>query len=271
MTDPLSITASVIGIVGPALHVIRILINDIKEIRDAPKNLGDLLGDLELVGTALESVESIEEEQWKILGRATTDLAKATIKKTKETLEEVDEDLEKYSQKKKIPKWDRGILGFWKKKDLEGMSAQLHTCQGSITSLASTATLHSSIKNAETTNEMATMVSTSQDRINTSLTAVEQRLAEIERHLKEQRPVEVSLEPDAEDVSARAAREREELEAARHLLQSLLAQVQKVSEDAKKNKSGDRDYYDILFGGNNKGVQLGVNEGNMSGFRFDGA
>ncbi|KAJ4187543.1 hypothetical protein NW755_007036 [Fusarium falciforme] len=271
MSDPLSIAASVIGIVGPALHVLRILINDIKEIRDAPKNLKDLLGDLRLVGTTLESVKSIQEEQWEILGRPTADLAIATIEKTKGTLEEVDQDLEKYSQKEKISKWDRGVLGFWKKKDVEGMLAQLHTCQSSITSLTTTATLHSSIKNAETTSEMAKIVSTSQDRINTSLTAVDQRLAEIERHLKEHHPVEVPLEPGAEDVSTRAAREREELEAARQLLQSLLAQVQRASEDAKKNISGDRDYYNISFGNDNKGVQLGVNEGNMSGFRFGGA
>ncbi|KAH7139589.1 hypothetical protein B0J13DRAFT_638482 [Dactylonectria estremocensis] len=260
MSDPLSIAASVIGIVGPTLHVLRILINDIKEIRDAPKNLRDLLGDLRLVGTALESIKSIQEEQWEILGRPTADLAIATIEKTIETLKEVDQDLEKYSQKEKISKLDRGVLGFWKKKDLEGMSAQLHTCQASITSLTSTATL-----------EMVTVVSTSQDRINTSLTAVDQRLAEIERHLKEQHPVEAPLEPDAEDAAARAAREREELEAARQLLQGLLAQVKRVSEDAKKNRSSDRDYYNISFGNDNKGVQLGVNEGSMSGFRFGGA
>ncbi|KAM5370256.1 hypothetical protein ACJZ2D_008552 [Fusarium nematophilum] len=252
MPEPISSTAGVIGIVAPTF------------------NLGDLLGNFGLIGTSLESVNSIEEDQWKILGEATVDLAKAAIKKTKETLDEVNADLDKYSQKKKISKWDQGILGFWKKKDLEGMAAQLRTCQGSITSLTSTATLHSSIKNAKTTNEMATMVSTSQDQLNTSLTAVNQRLAQIEQHLKEQHPAEAPLEPDAEDVTSQAAREREELEAAGQLLQSLLAQVQRVSEDAK-NKSGDRDYYNISFGQDNKGVQLGVNEGSMSGFRFGGA
>ncbi|KAF5264215.1 hypothetical protein NW761_014794 [Fusarium oxysporum] len=270
MADPLSITASVFGIVGPALHGIRILIKDIKYIKNAPETLRNLLTGLQVVEKALESINDIEEEQWKSLGKATVGFVTTTITKTYETCEEFKNDLEKWPADGKISLWDKGTLGFWKKGDMEDMSKQLHTCQSTITSVTSTATLHSSLKNAQTTKEIGKMVSTSQGNINTSLTTVDQRLAEIERHLKEHRPAEASPKQGAGSVSVQASREREELEAARQVLKCLLAQIQKVVDETKKNKADDRDSYNISFGHKNAGMQLGVNEGTISRFRFGG-
>jgi hypothetical protein len=46
MADPLSITASVVGIIGPALHTMRLLLQDLQQLKDAPKTIKRLVEDV---------------------------------------------------------------------------------------------------------------------------------------------------------------------------------------------------------------------------------
>ena len=69
MADPLSITASVVGVVVPALHVTRLLLEDLQQLKDAPKTVKRLGEDVQSVDTALKLLKGIEEREWGLLWR----------------------------------------------------------------------------------------------------------------------------------------------------------------------------------------------------------
>jgi hypothetical protein len=46
MADPLSITASIVGIIVPALHGTRLLLGDLQQLNDAPKTIKRLTDDV---------------------------------------------------------------------------------------------------------------------------------------------------------------------------------------------------------------------------------
>ena len=57
MTDPLSVAASVVGIAIPALHSTRLLLDDLENLKDAPKTVKRLLDEVHSVDAALKAVE----------------------------------------------------------------------------------------------------------------------------------------------------------------------------------------------------------------------
>ena len=54
MADPLSITASTVGIIVPALHGTRLLLEDLQQLKDAPKTVKRLIDDVYSVYIILE-------------------------------------------------------------------------------------------------------------------------------------------------------------------------------------------------------------------------
>jgi len=54
MADPLSITASIVGIVVLALHATRLLLGDLQQLEDAPKTVKRLVDDVRSINTTLE-------------------------------------------------------------------------------------------------------------------------------------------------------------------------------------------------------------------------
>lgn len=63
MADPLSVTASIVGIVVPALHGAHLLLADLESISDAPKTVESLKREIHLVETTLHSLWTITEPQ----------------------------------------------------------------------------------------------------------------------------------------------------------------------------------------------------------------
>jgi hypothetical protein len=63
MADPLSISAGVVGIIVPALHGSRLLLDDLRCIIDTPKALEMLkthLSSVEIALTLLQAVKDVE-------------------------------------------------------------------------------------------------------------------------------------------------------------------------------------------------------------------
>jgi hypothetical protein len=54
MADPLSITASVVGVTVPALHGIRLLLEDLQQLKEALKTVKRLSEDVQSVETSLK-------------------------------------------------------------------------------------------------------------------------------------------------------------------------------------------------------------------------
>jgi hypothetical protein len=56
------------GIIGPALHATRLLLEDLQQLKDAPKTVKRLVEDVRSVDTALELLQSVEKREWDLLG-----------------------------------------------------------------------------------------------------------------------------------------------------------------------------------------------------------
>ena len=63
MADPLSITASVMGITVPALHGVRLLLEDLQQLKEALKTVKRLLEDVQSVDTSLKLLQDIKERE----------------------------------------------------------------------------------------------------------------------------------------------------------------------------------------------------------------
>lgn len=145
MTDPLSATASILGIVTPALHISRLLLDDLKAIKDAPTNIKTLTGDIESLDMALTSIKSVDDNEWDSLGPAVLQNAKATITSSADACKRFNADVQRWTSRSKDGSlsWiDRSNIGFFKKTRLISMSGEIQTCQTKITSVMGIATLY---------------------------------------------------------------------------------------------------------------------------------
>lgn len=142
MADPLSVTASVVGIVGPALHGVRLLAEDLEQIKDAPKNIASLKERISLIEGGLVTLKSIGAQEWNALGVAED--TKSTIKKCGEICTGFSADIKRWtrhSQGDSLTFLDRSKIGFWKQQRITSMEKELQYCQASITQVVSIATL----------------------------------------------------------------------------------------------------------------------------------
>jgi FtsZ-binding cell division protein ZapB len=144
MTDPLSITASVVSVTVPALHGIRLLQEDLQQLKEAPKTVKHLLGDVQSVDTSLELLRAVEHREWDLLGTSIVEESKTTISRCAQACDLFRTDLEHWTRHSKGGKlaWqDRTSVGFFKQGQIKAMSEQLQNCRLSINSVVSTATL----------------------------------------------------------------------------------------------------------------------------------
>ncbi len=143
--DPFSITAGVVGIVAPTLHCVRLLIQDLQNIADAPDAVKALTNDLQSVGLALASVQAVTDPQWKSLGGTVIAQSKAVITSCKISCQRFKTSLDhwtRHSTDGTLSWRDRAILGVFRQGHIKSMSEQLRNCNITLTSVASIATLY---------------------------------------------------------------------------------------------------------------------------------
>lgn len=144
MGDPLSVAAGVVGIAAPTLHYVRLLMQDLQAIVDAPDAIKTLTDELEAVSLALASVQAITDPQWKSLGEDVANQSKAAITLCKESCERFKASLDGWTRHSKDGSlsWrDRTKIGFLKQSHIKSMSEQLRNCHITLASVASIATL----------------------------------------------------------------------------------------------------------------------------------
>jgi len=144
MPDPLSITASVVGIVVPALHGTRLLLEDLQQLKDAPKTVKRLTDDVYSLYTTLELLRGVKDGDWKSLGQSVAEQSKATISSCTQACSLFRTDLQKWtrhSEDGKLTWLDRANVGFFKKDQAKAMSEQLQGCKLAINLIVGVATL----------------------------------------------------------------------------------------------------------------------------------
>jgi hypothetical protein len=144
MPDPLSITASVVGIIVPALHCIRLLLEDLQQLKDAPKIVKRLVEDVHSVDIALKLLQSVEDRERDLLGAGIAEQSKTTISSCTQACDLFRTDLQRWtrhSDDRKLAWQDRANVGFFKQGQIKAMSEQLSNCKLTINSVVSIATL----------------------------------------------------------------------------------------------------------------------------------
>jgi hypothetical protein len=144
MADPLSITASVVGITVPALHGIRMLLEDLQQLKEAPKTVKRLLEDVQSVDTSLSLLRGVEDREWDLLGASVVEESKTTISNCTQACNLFRADLQhwtRHSEGGKLAWQDRTSVGFFKQGQIKAISEQLQNCKLSINSVVSIATL----------------------------------------------------------------------------------------------------------------------------------
>jgi hypothetical protein len=143
MTEPLSIAASIVGITVPALHGIRILLQDLQQLKDVPKTIKRLTEDVQSVSTSLELLQSIDEREWDLLGTSVLEESKTTISSCTQACNLFRSDLQHWTRHSegRLAWQDRTSLGIFKQGQIKAMAEQLQNCKLSINSVVAIATL----------------------------------------------------------------------------------------------------------------------------------
>jgi hypothetical protein len=144
MADPLSISAGLVGIIAPAFHGCRHLLQDLRYIIDAPKALKTLKNNLHSVEMALTSLRAVTDAEWELLGEPVVEQSKATIQSCTAACKLFHTDLQrwtKHSGESSLSWKDRVNVGFFKQRQIKAVSDHLQTCHIGINSVVGIATL----------------------------------------------------------------------------------------------------------------------------------
>lgn len=142
--DPSSVTASVIGIMVPALDGVRLLIDDIRNIREAPVAIRSLGDDLVIIDNTLASLQAISEQQWQFLGETVVIQSKSTIKLCADSCQKFRASLSRWTRHGgdgKLSWRDQAVVGVFKQGQMKSMAEQLQNCELNLTTVATTASL----------------------------------------------------------------------------------------------------------------------------------
>ncbi|RMZ91867.1 hypothetical protein DV736_g919, partial [Chaetothyriales sp. CBS 134916] len=275
MADPLSIAANIVGVTVPALHSTRLLLDDLQQLKDAPKTVKRLADEVRSVDAALELLKGVDKRDWESLGAPVADQAKTSINGHMRACALFRNDLQRWTRHSadgKLAWQDRANVGFFKKVQITAMSGQLQNCQLSINTVVSIAALYSSVRNSHITEEIKNMISTKQAEVQGAVATADRQRVVLENKLEE-----LGLSSDDEDAAAvpeekaKALQQLEEgrkaLDASRKLLDELLAKSQKenVAKAALGDWSGSTT---ITMGNHNSGFAAGIINGGVSGTIF---
>ncbi|CAM1507571.1 Fc.00g072120.m01.CDS01 [Cosmosporella sp. VM-42] len=144
MSDPFSIATGVVSLVAPTLHGIRLLHDDIANIKGVPWALETLMCDLDLLDWALESIDGIKYVRLADFGEALPNDAGATIASCSNICAQFRTNLRSWTKGStdgKLSWLDRIKIGVFKQSQIKSMATQLHNYQTTITTMVSVAIL----------------------------------------------------------------------------------------------------------------------------------
>ncbi|KAL4885199.1 hypothetical protein BJY04DRAFT_214537 [Aspergillus karnatakaensis] len=222
MAYPLSITASIVGITVPTLHGVRLLLDDLQNIKDAPDILKDLRESICGVESTLASLQNISSDDWDSLGKDVSAKMTTMIENCKKTCDTIRDDLSRWTKRSQTSKepgklsfQDRTMIGFFKQSRIRTMSEQLQACRVTISSVVSIAILYSSLRHTHVTEEIKTRFLTRQKELAVTIGLADQQLD----HLKE----------DSNMPEGAGGSEQKILYLSREVLQDLLKQLESTS------------------------------------------
>lgn len=144
MAEPLTVSVSIIGLIVPALHGARILLEDLRNIKDAPQTVEALKNHIISIEAALASLQDIPKEDWDAFGGAIADQVEAATHACSKTCHMIRQNLQHWTRRSssgKLSRLDRANIGVLKQAQTKSMLEQLQGCKITINSVVSIATL----------------------------------------------------------------------------------------------------------------------------------
>jgi hypothetical protein len=270
MPDPLSVAAGIVGLVVPALHGARLLLDDIHQIRGAPKAVISLKDELRLFEVALKSLQAVEQSEWQSLGSTIADQAQLALTSCSTACTLFRDDLHhwtKHSDEGALSWRDRVNVGFFKQHRVQALSDQLRNCYKTINFVVSIATLYvlrpaipqmltlysySSIRQGHTTEKIKEAVLENRAGIKDAVAVADEDLAEVQATLEQLRlsgaEAAQQVEPPVQDGQPVQERQLDEntvkqlegeriaLQATRKILQELLPKTEEKAINEAESK-----------------------------------
>ncbi|KAK8872329.1 hypothetical protein PGQ11_002843 [Apiospora arundinis] len=264
MTEPLSIAASVVGITVPALHVTRLLLDDLQKLKDAPNTVQRLQEDLRTINSAITSIQAVDDREWTVLGEEVAQNSKTTIGTCQTACASCRADIQhwtRHSTGGKLSWQDRASVGFFKQGRIKSLTEQLQSCKSTISSVVGVAVLYASIRNGHATEGIKIAISTQQTEITKAIGTTKDRLQAVEDNM-------MKLEPDPSgQYQPSFEQEQKSFAVSLKLLQELLAKLP-AETVAKAAAQSQGSVGTVTFGSQNSGFQAGVINGGVSGISF---
>ena len=145
MSDPVSVGASVIGILGVTLHAIHLLWDDVKGIKDAPEEIGRLKEELQEVISLLERLDKVTEQaEQDIISLEARDALRASLARCDVACEKFREKLRHWTKRSgdgPMHWLDRAYTGTLGQKHLQLLFTRIEACKSTIIAATSTANL----------------------------------------------------------------------------------------------------------------------------------
>ncbi|PSN61793.1 hypothetical protein BS50DRAFT_651204, partial [Corynespora cassiicola Philippines] len=145
ISDPVSVGASVIGILGVTLHAIHLLWDDVKGIKDAPEEIGRLKEDLQEVISLLEQLNKVTEQvKQNIISAEVRDALRVSLARCDVACRKFQEKLRHWKKRSgdgPMHWLDRAYTGTLGQKHLQLLCTRIETCKSTIIAATSTANL----------------------------------------------------------------------------------------------------------------------------------
>ncbi|KAG7402598.1 hypothetical protein Forpe1208_v017110 [Fusarium oxysporum f. sp. rapae] len=260
--DPLSITASVVGVAVPALQCAQQLRNTIQAIVDAPNEIASLGEELLTIEQAISSVQQVSNQQWQSLGESVISQSKTGMNLCRKSCSKFQAAIEhwtRHGEDGRLSWRDRTAIGLFRQDQIKSTLSQLQNCKFTLISVISTANLHSSLQQASANEEMVRMVSMKETEIAKAVSSTERQLDEVNARLKKLHLAlleEVEEGPDEISAKSQVETEKFALQQSLELLRALNENVQSAAKDVRKGQG--QVVNTISFGDLKEGVQAGI-------------
>ena len=142
MSDPLSVTAGVVGIVAFALQSCQLLSRSISDIRDAPKDLQSIRSDLQVVEPLLRQLDV--ELQGNASPLVLSHEIELVVKNCGGACDQFNEALKgwtRHSTAERTTWRDSTIIGLFRQGDIKTLKGHLEVCKNSLSVTLSAASL----------------------------------------------------------------------------------------------------------------------------------
>ncbi|KAJ6160579.1 hypothetical protein N7470_003975 [Penicillium chermesinum] len=262
-----AVAAGVTGFVTFALHGIRVLLEDLDKIKEAPNNVLELKDELKSVERVVASLESIDDEDWNNMDTNIAVDAKTLIESCTKTCEAFRIKVQhwtRHSLGDKLSVLDRPFIGFFKSSEIDSMQRKLQAYKGSIGCVASLATLHGSLKQSHG-QEAVKAINAQREQVLLAQRQAEAQDVDLSARLREV-TIADDADPEAEIVRTQLKQEMKALDASKDIINAILSTLKDNIALAEKYDNSVH----VQFGGNNYGLMMGVNYGPMSNLNFGG-